>query len=170
MSPTISDGNFWYFVFIRSQLDPTPGILWNVNTTGPVDLTLIRDAWKRFRGRPPDIWAPLDNTLSTCAFVYHFGRLFQSHKEHGMFNLSKLTKLPYHLAKGDQSAKLALIDHQSTTLALARHPHQVEPSAEVAETFLLFRSNGLICICNVPVDMSELLPIGLIDSMQMLKS
>ncbi|KRX65004.1 hypothetical protein T09_14720 [Trichinella sp. T9] len=117
-----------------------------------------------------DIWAPLDNTLSTCAFVYHFGRLFQSRKEHGMFNLSKLTKLPYHLAKGDQSAKLALIDHQSTTLALARHLHQVEPLAEVAETFLLFRSNGLICIRNVPVDMSELLPIGLIDSMQMLKS
>ncbi|KRY53578.1 hypothetical protein T03_10769 [Trichinella britovi] len=39
----------WKFVLgnctPRSQLDPTPGILWNVNTTGPVDLTLIRDAW-----------------------------------------------------------------------------------------------------------------------------
>ncbi|KRZ21618.1 hypothetical protein T4B_9900 [Trichinella pseudospiralis] len=31
--------------YIQSQLDPTPRILWNVNTTGPVDLTLIRDAW-----------------------------------------------------------------------------------------------------------------------------
>ncbi|KRY13822.1 hypothetical protein T12_11583 [Trichinella patagoniensis] len=33
----------------ESQLDPTPGILWNVNTTGPVDLTLIRDAWVKER-------------------------------------------------------------------------------------------------------------------------
>ncbi|KRZ95376.1 hypothetical protein T08_5594 [Trichinella sp. T8] len=41
--------SFHFWEAFRSQLDPTPGILWNVNTTGPVDLTLIRDAWVKER-------------------------------------------------------------------------------------------------------------------------